>query len=90
MGGGGSSRPPAAAICAVVAPPPHPNVPPNLHPGNGNAVAYDLWIDCMTARILLLDDYMGSDDEDCNDEDNNDTGDGDFDDGGESRGWQRH
>ena len=53
-------------------------------------VASDLWLDCATARILLLDNNMGGDDEDCNDKDNDDTGDGDCDDGGEGRGRQRH
>ncbi len=85
-GGGGASRPLAAAASAVAAPPPCPNVPPNLHPGNGNAVASDLWLDCGTARILLLDNDMGDDNEDCNDDDNNDTEDGDCNDGEEGRG----
>ena len=86
MGGGGASRLLAAAASAVTAPPSCPNVPPNLHLGNGNAVAYDLWLDCMTARILSLDNAMGSNNEDCNDEDKDDTGDGDCNNGGEERG----
>ena len=58
MDRGGASHPPVAAASAVVAPLPCPNVPPNLHPGNGNAVAYDLWLDCATARILSLDAWL--------------------------------
>ena len=87
MGGGAASHPPAVAASAVVAPPPRPNIPPNLHPGNGNAVAYDLWLDCATARILSLNDNMGGDDKDCNDEDKDDTRDGECYNGGEGRGW---
>jgi hypothetical protein len=40
----------------------------------------------MTARILSLDNNMGSNDEDCNNEDNDDTGDGDCNDDREGRG----
>ena len=75
MSGGGAGRPPAAAASAVIAPPPCPNVPPNLHPRNCNAAIYGLWLDCATARILLLD---------------NNTGDGNCNNGGEGRGRQRH
>ena len=49
-----------------------------------------LWLDFTAARILSLDDDMGSDDEDCNNKYNNDTRDGDCDDGMEGRGQQRH
>ena len=45
-----------------------------------------MWLNCATARILLLDNNMGGDDEDCNDEDNDDTGDGDCNDDREGRG----
>ena len=90
MGGGGASRPPTAATSMVVAPPPCPNIPLNLHPGNGNAVTYDLQLDCTIARILLLNDDMGGNNKDCNNKYNDDTGDGDCDNGGEGRGRQRH
>jgi hypothetical protein len=85
-GGGGDSRPSAAATSVVVTPPPPPNVPPNPHPGNGNAVAYVSWLDHVTARILLLDDDMGGDNEDCNDKDNDDNRDGNCNAGREGRG----
>ena len=38
VGGGGASRLTAAAASTVVALLPRPNIPPNLHPGNGNAL----------------------------------------------------
>ena len=57
----------------VVTPPPPPNVPPNPHPGNGNTAIYDLWLDHVPARIVLLDKDMVGDDKDCNDEECNDT-----------------
>ena len=85
MGRGGASCPPAASASAVVAPPPRHNVPPNLHPGNGNTVAYGLWLNCVTARIHSLDNNMGGNGKDFNDKDNNDTRDGDCDDSREGR-----
>ncbi len=45
-----------------------------------------MWLDCATARILLLDNDMGGDNEDCNKDDNDDTGDGNCNDGRVGRG----
>ncbi len=49
-------------------------------------VAYNLWLDWATARILPLDNNMGGNDKECNDKDNVDTGHGNCNDGGEGRG----
>ena len=86
MGRGGASCLLAATASAVVAPPFPPNVPPNPHPGNGNTVAYDSLLNHVTARILLLDKDMGSDDKDCNDEDCNDKDCNDKDDNADGNG----
>ena len=79
--------PPARSLLFLLVP---TFLPPNLHPVNGNGVAYGLWLDCAAARILSLNNDMGGNDKDCNDKDNNDTGDGDCNNGGEGRGRQRH
>ena len=47
-------------------------------------------LDCVTARILLLNNDMGSNDEDYNNDNNDDSGECDCTDGGEGRGQQRH